>query len=243
MRPYKVLSLCQFDCLCRRRAPNYLLQRLLKRQIVSMALCQRSLVEILQNQLHLAETYIVMKAKLSTNPSNCLSSIFVRQKFDLVSTPPSTPASTNATEADSCDQDSHRKQNYRVVTWAGQVRTAPNNAKNIKMPRPPAALPIQWGKTPTHTDELNDRTCQSSTSQSRNTSQDLNFKMKGSNVLIQASAEDKSRHLSKLIQMGVIPPGSSLQLLLKVGFSHKPNIRSLCNSLQSLVQVIFRIVT
>lgn len=183
-----------------------------------MAFCQRSLVEILQKQLHLVETYIDKKAKLTTKPLNCPRTIFMKEKFDPLSTPPSTLPSTNATEADSCDQDSHKNQNYRVVTCASQLRTATNNAKNIKKPRPPTASPIQWGKTPTHTDELNDRTCQSRTSQTRNTSQDLNFKMKGGNVLIQANAEDKSRNLSKLIQMEVIPPGSSLQLLLKVGF-------------------------
>lgn len=214
-----------FASLCR-SVPNRLRQRLLKSQIISLASRQRTLVEILQKQMHLVETYITMKAKLSTQPPSHPSSTVVRQQPDHFSAPASTPDSSKAGEAHSYNPDSQRKKKHILATQASLLGSAPpNNAKDLKVPRPPAPLLTQGKKTPTQTDVLNEKasSCQSSAPHPGNTSQHINFKMKGNNALIQTGAEDNSRHLSKLIQRGVMPPGSSLQLLWKVrqNSSHK----------------------
>ncbi|XP_058493044.1 uncharacterized protein LOC131464538 isoform X4 [Solea solea] len=57
--------------------------------------------------------------------------------------------------------------------------------------------------------------CHGSATQLGNTLQHSNFQIKGRSALIQTQCDDNSRHLSTLIQRGVMPPGSVLQLLLK----------------------------
>lgn len=49
-----------------------------------------------------------------------------------------------------------------------------------------------------------------------NTSKRISFRMKARNALIQGSAGDSSRHLSELIQRGLMAPGSVLRLRFKV---------------------------
>lgn len=214
-----------FDSLCR-SAPNSLRQHLLKSQIVSLASCQRTLVDILQKQMHLVEIYETMKAKLSTQPSNYQSSKVVTQQPYHLTTTASTVTSSKAGEAHSCSQDSQKKKSHRPVRRASLFGSAPpNNDGGLKVPRPPPPPLPQGKKTLAHTDVLNEKAsrCQSRAPHPGNTSQQINFKIKGKNALIQTSPEDNSRHLSKLIQRGVMPPGSSLQLLWKVrqNSSHK----------------------
>ncbi|KAG7468927.1 ankyrin repeat domain-containing protein 31 isoform X1 [Solea senegalensis] len=57
--------------------------------------------------------------------------------------------------------------------------------------------------------------CRGSTTQPGNTLQHSNFQIKGRRALIQTQCDDNSRHLSTLVQRGVMPPGSVLELLLK----------------------------
>lgn len=191
-----VFSLC-------RTVPNRLWQRLLKGQIVSLASRQRTLVELLQKQMHLVETYVAAKAKLSTQPPNHPSSAVVRQQLDDLSTPASTLDPSKAGDALSSNQDSPSKRR------ASLLRSAPSNN---------APLRKRGKKTPTHSDGGKERASshQISAPHPGNTSQHNRFKMKRHNALIQSGAEDNSLHLCKLIQRGVVPPGSSLQLLWKV---------------------------
>lgn len=194
-------------------------QCVLKSQLISLASCQRNLVEILQKQMHLVEVYVTMKAKLSTQPTNHQSSIVVRQQPDHFTTPASTLASSKARAAHSCNQDSKRKESYIPVTQASLLRCAPpNNVKGLTVARHPAPLLTLGKKAPAHTDVLNQKAsrCRSSAPQPGNTLQHMNFLVKGKNALIQTRAANNSRHLSKLIQRGVMPCGSGLQLLLKV---------------------------
>ncbi|XP_045889810.1 poly [ADP-ribose] polymerase tankyrase-1-like [Micropterus dolomieu] len=191
---------------------DFLQQRVLKSHLVSIALHQRNLVEILQNQMHLVEVYVTMKAILSTEPHTV-----VRQQPDHFSTPASTQTSSKARAIHNCNQDSLTKESHRPVTQASLLRSAlPNNTKCLAVPRHPAAV-IAKKKAPTHTDVLNEKasTYQRSAPQPGNTLQHINFKMKGINALIQSTAADNSRHLSNLIQRGIMPSGSALQLLLK----------------------------
>eukprot|EP00064_Thunnus_orientalis_P003338 superscaffoldBa00000268_g3347 len=69
-------------------------QRVLKSQLISLASCQRNLVVILQNQMHLVEVYVTMKAKLSTRSPIYQGSPVVRQQPDHFSTPASRAASS-----------------------------------------------------------------------------------------------------------------------------------------------------
>lgn len=214
-----------FDSLCR-SVSDCLWQCVLKSQLVSLASHQRNLVEILQKQMYLVEVYVTVKAKLSTQPTNHQGNTVVRKQPDHLTTPALTPAPSKARAAHSCNQDSERKESYRPVTQASLLSSAPpNNVKDLTVPRPPAPLLTLGKKAPAHTDVLNKKAsrCQSSAPQPGNTLQHMNFQMKGKNALIQIRAADNSRHLSKLIQRGVMPCGSSLQLLLKVrqSSSHK----------------------
>lgn len=214
-----VLTRC-FLLLCR-SVPDYFWQRVLKSQLVCLASCQRTLVEILQRQMHLVEVYETMKAKLCIQPLN-------KPQPDHPSAPASTPASSKGSEAHSCNQGSQRKDSQRPVTWTSLLRsTPPNNTKDPTVSRLPALLLTQGKETLTRSGALNEKasSCQSSAPQPGNTSQiqHVNFQMKGKFALIQTGAEDNSRHLSQLIQRGVLPAGSTLQLLLKViqSSSHK----------------------
>lgn len=194
-------------------------QRVLKSQLLSLASRQRNLVEIFQKQMLLVEVYVTMKAKLSTQPPTHQSSIGLRQQPDHFSTATSTQAYSKAREAHSCNQDSQRKESRRPVTQARLLKSAPpNNSKDLTRPRPSAPLLTQRKRAPTHTDVLKKKviSCQSNAPQPGDTLQYTNFQMKGNNALIQTRAENNSRHLSKLIQMGVMASGSTLQLLLKV---------------------------
>ncbi|XP_078027183.1 ankyrin repeat domain-containing protein 31-like [Epinephelus lanceolatus] len=194
------------------------LRHLLKGQLVSLASCQKNLVEILQKQMHLVEVYVTMKAILSTPPPNHQGITVVRQQPDHFSTPVSTPASSKAREAHRCNENFQRKESHRPGTQTRLLRSAhPNNAKDLIVPSPPAPLLTQSKRAATHTDVLNKKvsSCQSSAPQPENISEHINFQRRGSNALIQTRAEDNSTHLSELIQRGVLPSGSDLQVVLK----------------------------
>lgn len=64
-----------------------------------------------------------------------------------------------------------------------------------------------------------------------NTSKCISFRMKARNALIQGSAGDSSRHLSELIQRGLMAPGSVLRLRFKV---RKSLLWICCRSLKVL---------
>uniref|UniRef100_A0A8C4IR37 Ankyrin repeat domain-containing protein 31 n=2 Tax=Dicentrarchus labrax TaxID=13489 RepID=A0A8C4IR37_DICLA len=211
-----------------RSVSDFLRQRVLRGQLVSIASHQRTLVEILQKQLHLVEVYVTTKAKLS--PPNHMSSTVARQQQDQFCTQASTPTFPKASDSHSCNQESQRKEGHRTATQPQLLRSVPpNNARNLTMSRPSASLLTQGKKMLTHTDVLNKKasSCQSNTLQPQNTSQHINFQKRGNNALIQTRAEDNSRHLSKLIQSGVMQTGSTLQLLLK-GHWHFAHV--LCDS-------------
>ncbi|XP_044219328.1 ankyrin repeat domain-containing protein 31-like isoform X1 [Thunnus albacares] len=196
-------------------------QRVLKSQLISLASCQRNLVVILQKQMHLVEVYVTMKAKLSTRSPIYQGSPVVRQQPDHFSTPASRAASSKGREVhmcfpNNCNQDRQRKESHEPVTQASLLRSAPSsNAKDVTVQRPPAPSPTQGTKV---------NSGQRRPPQPGNTLQHINFQMKGKNALIQTRAEDKSRHLSKLIQEGKMPSGSVLQLFLK-GHWHLANVR------------------
>ncbi|XP_056888427.1 ankyrin repeat domain-containing protein 31-like isoform X3 [Takifugu flavidus] len=58
-----------------------------------------------------------------------------------------------------------------------------------------------------------------------NTSECISFRMKAGDALIQGSAGDSSRHLSELIQRGLMAPGSVLQLQFKSHW-HKAHVQA-----------------
>ncbi|XP_073322700.1 uncharacterized protein [Pagrus major] len=187
-----------------RGVSDYLRQCLLKSQLVSLVARQRTLVEILQKQMHLVEVYLIKKAQLSTQPSNHPSSTVVRHQPDHFSSPASTPASANDSEVHSFFQDSQRS-------------APPNNFEDLRVPRARGQLLTQGEKTLKNTDVLNKEasSCQSCAHQPGNSSQHINFQMKGNNALVQTRAEDNSKHLSQHIRTGVMPSGRTLQMLLK----------------------------
>ncbi|XP_030271608.1 ankyrin repeat domain-containing protein 31-like isoform X2 [Sparus aurata] len=202
-----------------RGVTDYLRQRLLKSQLVSLAARQRTLVEILQKQMHLLEVYVTKKAQLSRQPSNHPSSTAVTHQRDPFSSPASTPASANASEMHSFYQDSQRKESNRPFTVASLLRSAPtNNIKALEVPRACGPLLTQEENTLKNTDVLNKEASsfQSCALRPRNSSQCINFQMKGYNALIHTRAEDNSRHHSQHIRTGVMPSGRTSQMLLKV---------------------------
>ncbi|XP_075955411.1 uncharacterized protein LOC142957453 isoform X3 [Anarhichas minor] len=198
-----------------RSVPGCLLQRLLKSQLASLASRQRTVVELLQVQIRLAEVYVTAKARLSTQPPNHGGSSVVRW-----------PAASTAGEAHSCDQNG--RERHRPVTQTSAVRsTPPSGARGRSVPRPPAPpLTLLLKKDATRTDVPKQKAsgCQSSATQAGNTSRRVSFQMKGNNALIQTQAEDNSPQLSELIQRGVMPSGGALQLLLK-GLRHLAHVQ------------------
>lgn len=194
------------------------MQHGLKRQLASLASRQKSLVKALQKQMDLVQMYATMKPKLFTQSTNHEGSTVVRQPYHF-STATSTLVSTKPEAQTDRYQDSQRNTSYGPVKRVNLLRLAPpNNATNLKVPTPPAPLLTQGKKTRTQTDVLKKeaRSCQSGTPQQGNTLECNNFQIKVKNALMQTQEEDKSRHLSKLIQRGIIPFGSALQLLFKV---------------------------
>ncbi|XP_071337859.1 ankyrin repeat domain-containing protein 31-like isoform X2 [Trachinotus anak] len=94
-----------------RSVSDSLQRRVLKSQLVSLASCQRNLVEILQKQMHLAEVYVSVRAKLSNQPSSHGSSAAERQQPDHFS----TPAPSEPVDEHSFNQDRQRKGGQRPV--------------------------------------------------------------------------------------------------------------------------------
>ena len=165
-----------------------------KSQLISLASHQRSLVEILQKQLHLVEMYVNTKARPASQSPSQQPSKVVRQQPDHFS----TLAFFQLRETHIC-ADSQRKESPRRVTSLMSLPS--NSAMKLTLPRP-SPLSTHVKKTPSHTHLPNKKasSCQSSNLQH------INFQMK----------EDNSIHLSNLIQRGVMPPVGALQLLLKV---------------------------
>lgn len=188
---------------------NSLQQCLLKSQLFSLTSHQRNLMKILQKQMHLVEAYVTKRAKLSTKPQG---SLVVSQQPDDGSTPAFSPESSEPRQTHSYNSDTQEKESHRSFAWAGLLRCAPvNNTKNLTVPRS-SYLPSQDKKAPKHGDVQNKK---ASNCQTTSRPEHINFKMKGKTGQIQTT-EGNIRYLSKLIQRGVMPLGSTLQLLLKV---------------------------
>ncbi|XP_034728640.1 uncharacterized protein LOC117945317 isoform X2 [Etheostoma cragini] len=179
-----------------RSLPDYLWHRVLKSQLASLASRQKNLEEILQLQLQLVEKFVTMKAKLSNQPPSHQDRTVVRQQPDLVS----TPGSYKARE----EPNGHRKESYEPVT-----RT--NVSESI----------CTFATPPVHS-AMNARagSYQSSAPQAGNSLKHIDFQMKENNALFQTRAEDISKHLSTLIQRGVLEVGSLLRFFFKHNWLH-----------------------
>ncbi|CAK6959539.1 ankyrin repeat domain-containing protein 31-like isoform X1 [Scomber scombrus] len=214
-----------------RSVTESLRQRVLKRQLLSLASCQRNLVLILQKQKHLVEMYV-----LSTQTP------VMRQQPEQLSTPATTAASSKGRKAptcfpNNCNQNSQIKESCKSVDWVVLPSAPPNNAKNITEPGPPAAPKTRRRKAkkkikkPRKSSQLRniqvkgnnaviqtraeDNSSQRKAPRPRKSSQLRKILVKGNNALIQTRAEDNSRHLSILIQKGIMQSGSVIQLFLK----------------------------
>lgn len=178
--------------------------------------------------------YATMKPKPFTQSTNHEASKVVRQAYRF-STVTSTLVCTKPEAWTDFYQDSQRNISYGPVRSVSLLRLAPpNNATNLKVLTPNAPLLTQGKKNLTQTEASS---CQSGTPQQQNTLEHNNFQIKVKNALTQTQEEDKRRHLTMLIQRGVIPYGSALQLLLKVRrkknfFLHKTFL-TLCDSIFS----------
>lgn len=211
----RILILC-------RNVPNHFQQHVLKSQIASLASRQRTLVEILLKQIDLVETYINMKAKFSTRPSNSARCTYKRQQPDHF-----TPVSSNGDKC-SYNQDSQGKSQGKV-TLSSLLRSAPpNDFKDLKEPITPTQLLTQRRRrTPTAVLSGN---FQSSVSHRGNTSQHTNSEMKQKPALTLPRSQDNIRRLSKLLEAGVLAPWSRLQVFWKVSLisSHLNNVIFVC---------------
>lgn len=206
-------------------ATDFRQQGSLRTKLILLGSRQRKLVQTLRKQMDLEGVYITAKANISSQPCNSQVSLAGGQLPD---TPSSTAALTPALSKgrlqkmgfpESYNQANEMKKSRKPLIQANLLKSKPQtNAKDRKVPKPPAAIPNQLKNCPTHTDVLNKNSsiCQSSTPQPVKTSKDINPQMKGNNALIQTRTQDISRDLCKLIQRGVVPPGSVLHILWKV---------------------------
>ncbi|KAJ4942194.1 hypothetical protein JOQ06_012060 [Pogonophryne albipinna] len=112
-----------------RRCPIPLRHRLLKSRIVSLSLCQRMLVELLQKQMLMEEVYLTAKARLSNDQSSAGET----QQLNHFSTP-----DPEAGEAHSSNHNGQRQESHRPVTQPTLFGSAPlNNAGNPTQPDGP----------------------------------------------------------------------------------------------------------
>ncbi|XP_024865033.1 ankyrin repeat domain-containing protein 31-like [Kryptolebias marmoratus] len=149
-----------------RTVPDHFHQPVLKSQLLSLASCQRNLVEILQKQTQLEEAYVSAKAKMSHHSSTLRGDVLKRQLPGDGFTQESSAGLLKPGETSSCRQCRERSGSCRPVRQA-----------------------------------------------------------KGRNAPMQTSAEDNGRCLHRLVQAGVLTPGSGLQLTLK-GKQHTAHMRA-----------------
>ncbi|XP_068167669.1 ankyrin repeat domain-containing protein 31-like [Antennarius striatus] len=198
-----------------RKASNCLVRRLLRSPLASLASCQSTLVEILQQQMHMEELYLAMKTRYSLHSPNNPRSTEATRQPDRLDAPASVPASPEAAKRNSCSQNSQRKTSQILVGRTNQFRSAPEiSSRDFEVARHPAP---SSAKRKIRINALDQKasSSQGCTEPAENTSQHIGFESKRKKVLVQTSTGDKGRHLSTLIQRGVLSPGSSLQLLLK----------------------------
>ncbi|XP_065818033.1 ankyrin repeat domain-containing protein 31-like [Labrus bergylta] len=178
-------------------------QRVMKSRLVSLASRQRTLVGLLQKQMHLAEMYVTMKAKLSAQSPKPRHSNKERQQADQISSPLFTSPSSKARASQSCRA---LTQEARVLTSAAQQKSSP-----------PALTLTNAKKNPKHSGGLNKKTSvrQSTTRHTEITLKQIDFRAQVRNALIQTKAEDRRGRLSELIKRKVLKPGSPLNLFTK----------------------------
>lgn len=171
-------------------------------------------------QIDLVETYINMKGKFSTRASNSARCTYKRQQPDHF-----TPVSSNG---DTCsyNQDSQGKSQ---VTLSSLSRSAPpNDIKDLKEPITPTQSLTLRRRRRTPTAMLSEN-FQSTVSHQGNTKH-TNSEMKQKPALILPWSQDNIRHLSRLLQAGVLAPRSRLQVFWKVSLisSHLNNVIFVC---------------
>ncbi|CAJ1068633.1 ankyrin repeat domain-containing protein 31-like isoform X1 [Xyrichtys novacula] len=180
-----------------RRVSDSLWQHVLKTQLAPLASCQRKLIQTLQRQIHLVKVYEIRKAKLSTQPPNHHSAE-ERQQTDQLN----LALSFASSEAEDC-------QIYEEVIQSSVLESATFE--------PPALHQTQLMNTSKHTKVPKNKrdTRQSSAPQTRHKLRQTNSRMKRKDSLLHMRAEDGSRHLSELMQKGVLEPGCALHICIK----------------------------
>lgn len=171
-------------------------------------------------QIDLVETYVNMKGRFSTRASNSARCTYKRQRPDHF-----TPVSSNG---DTCsyNQDSQGKSQVRLSSLSRSA--PPNDIKDLKEPITPTQLLTQRRRrTPTAMLSGNFR---STVSRRENASQHTNSEMKRKPALTLPRSQDNVRHLSQLLQTGVLAPRSHLQVFWKVSLisSHLNNAIFVC---------------
>ncbi|XP_034055170.1 ankyrin repeat domain-containing protein 31-like [Gymnodraco acuticeps] len=101
-----------------RMVSDPLRHRLLKSRLVSLSLCQRTLVELLQKQMLMEEVYLTAKARLSNDQSSAGET----QQLNHFSTP-----DPEAGEAHSSNDNGQRQESHQPVTQPTLFGSAPLN--------------------------------------------------------------------------------------------------------------------
>ncbi|RVE68718.1 hypothetical protein OJAV_G00094500 [Oryzias javanicus] len=157
----------------------------LKTHLLSVASCQKTLVEVLQKQLHLEKTFVAAITALQAPSSPVQCSSVTRQKMHCTT-------GESGMETGSSSQVGEQDERSGLL--------------KCLLSRGGKALPRHGLQA--------DRSGIFQKTQPQETSLQQ-VKTKGQNALRQSRAEDSSRHLRLLIQGGMLAPGSALQLLWK----------------------------
>ncbi|XP_061585871.1 ankyrin repeat domain-containing protein 31-like [Cololabis saira] len=168
------------------------LHHVLKTRFLSLASYQNSLIEVVQMQTHLEQTYLTTKAKFSALPPNHQDNGTMTQHMNQCYSQVSTEESSKHGEAYSCNQD--REKRWAPNTRVGTFRCVQTQTNNAGLQNDEAGCSTaQPGATLCH-DSL---------------------KLIGKNALIQRRAGDNSTRVCQLIQAGVLSPGNVLQVFWK----------------------------
>lgn len=167
-------------------------------------------------QIDLVETYINRKGKVSTRASNSARCTYKRQQ-------PShfTPVSS---KGDTCSYNQDSQGKSQVTLSSLSTSAPPNDIKDLKEPMTHTQLPTQRRRRTAAA--MLSGNFQSTVSHQGNTSQHTNSEMKQKSALALPRSQDNIRHLSKLLQAGVLAPRSHLQVFWKVSLisSHLNNV-------------------
>lgn len=178
--------------------PNCLRKQILKSQLISLASVQKKLVDVLQKQIYLVDEYVTLKSNLSTQTHNT-------EQTQSTNCPPVASAPPGECDWVTCEAPSTASQS------SGILKMTKSN--------PPAPTQVMKASLQTHEVNTGEKSCQNTSPKPQSCPLSMNSKHApkpvGTKRKNQRRKEDRGTRRLKLIQRGVMAPGSPLTFLFK----------------------------